>query len=46
MGGDGGVIAIDPAGDMVWSLNTPGMFRARIAEGGKLEVHIYADEEK
>jgi beta-aspartyl-peptidase (threonine type) len=46
MGGDGGVIALDPAGDMVWSLNTPGMFRAKVAEGGKVEVHIYADEEK
>ena len=45
MGGDGGVIAIDPAGDMVWSMNTPGMFRARVAEGGKLEIHIYADEQ-
>ena len=44
LGGDGGVIAIDPAGDMVWSMNTPGMFRARLAQGGKIEIHIYADE--
>ena len=42
--GDGGVIAIAPDGQMAWSFNTPGMFRARLAEGGKLEVGIYGDE--
>jgi beta-aspartyl-peptidase (threonine type) len=42
--GDGGVIAIAPDGQMAWSFNTPGMFRARLAEGGKIEVHIYNDE--
>lgn len=42
--GDGGVIAITPDGQMAWSFNTPGMFRARIAEGGKLEVAVYRDE--
>ncbi len=42
--GDGGVIAIAPDGQMTWSFNTPGMFRARLAEGGKLEVGIYHDE--
>jgi len=42
--GDGGVIAITPDGQMVWSFNTPGMFRARLAEGGKMEVHLYNDE--
>jgi len=42
--GDGGVIAITPDGQLVWSFNTPGMFRARQAEGGKAEVQIYADE--
>ena len=31
LGGDGGVIAIDPAGHMVWSMNTPGMFRDWLA---------------
>ena len=43
--GDGGVIAITPDGQMVWSLNTPGMFRARQVEGGKVEIKIYSDEE-
>jgi beta-aspartyl-peptidase (threonine type) len=42
--GDGGVIAVAPGGQMAWSFNTPGMFRARLAEGGKIEVHIYNDE--
>ena len=42
--GDGGVIAVAPDGQMAWSFNTSGMFRARLAEGGKIEVHIYNDE--
>lgn len=42
--GDGGVIAIAPDGQLAWSFNTPGMFRARQVEGGQLEVHIYSDE--
>ncbi|HEU5458038.1 MAG TPA: isoaspartyl peptidase/L-asparaginase, partial [Terracidiphilus sp.] len=42
--GDGGLIAITPDGQMAWSFNTPGMFRARLREGGKLEMGIYNDE--
>ena len=42
--GDGGVIAVAPDGDIAWSFNTKGMFRARQSEGGKIEVHIYNDE--
>jgi len=42
--GDGGVIAITPDGQMAWSFNTSGMYRARIAEGGKLELGVYSDE--
>jgi beta-aspartyl-peptidase (threonine type) len=42
--GDGGVIALTPDGQTAFSFNTPGMFRARLAEGGKIEVHIYKDE--
>ena len=42
--GDGGVIAIAPDGQMAWSFNTPGMYRARLAEGGKVQVSIYNDE--
>jgi L-asparaginase / beta-aspartyl-peptidase len=44
MHGDGGVIAISPSGEMAWSFNTPGMYRAKQAEGGKLEIGIYNDE--
>ena len=36
--GDGGVIAVAPDGEMAWSFNTSGIFRARRAEGGKLEI--------
>lgn len=42
--GDGGVIALTPDGQMAWSFNTSGMYRARLAEGGKLEIGIYNDE--
>lgn len=42
--GDGGVIAIAPDGQMAWSFNTSGMYRAKLAEGGRLEVGIYSDE--
>lgn len=42
--GDGGVIAIAPDGELTWSFNTPGMFRARQTEGGPVEVHLYNDE--
>jgi beta-aspartyl-peptidase (threonine type) len=42
--GDGGVIAIAPDGQMAWSFNTPGMYRAQMAEGGKMEIGIYGDE--
>ena len=43
--GDGGVIALTPDGKTAFSFNTPGMFRARLSEGGKLEVGIYKDEQ-
>ncbi len=42
--GDGGVIAIASDGQLAWSFNTPGMFRARMVEGGQMEAHIYSDE--
>ncbi|HMF53430.1 MAG TPA: isoaspartyl peptidase/L-asparaginase [Edaphobacter sp.] len=42
--GDGGVIAMTPDGQLAWSFNTPGMYRGRVAEGGQIEVKIYADE--
>jgi beta-aspartyl-peptidase (threonine type) len=42
--GDGGIIAMTPDGQMVWSFNTPGMFRARLVEGGAVQMGIYRDE--
>ncbi len=42
--GDGGVIAITPDGQMAWGFNTPGMFRARMVEGGAVQMGIYRDE--
>ena len=42
--GDGGIIAITPDGQLAWSFNTPGMYRARLTEGGKAQVSIYHDE--
>jgi beta-aspartyl-peptidase (threonine type) len=44
LGGQGGVIAVAPDGQMAWSFNTSGMYRARIADGHALEVSIYKDE--
>ncbi len=42
--GDGGVIAITPDGQMAWSFNTPGMFRAKLVQGGTPQIAIYRDE--
>jgi len=44
LGGDGGIIAVAPDGQMAWSYNTSGMYRARAAEGQALSVGIYKDE--
>ena len=44
LGGQGGVIAVTPDGQMAWSFNTSGMYRARVADGYALEVAIYKDE--
>jgi len=42
--GDGGVIAIAPDGQLAWSFNTPGMFRAKLVEGGVAQIGIYKNE--
>ena len=42
--GDGGVIVISPSGQMAWSFNTSGMYRARLTEGGQPQISIYKDE--
>lgn len=45
LGGTGGVILTGPDGEMAWSFNTPGMYRARVSAGGEPVVAIYGDEE-
>jgi len=43
-GGEGGVIAVDPAGNISMPFNTPGMYRAAIDTEGRLQVAIYGDD--
>lgn len=43
-GGDGGVIAMDPQGNISMPFNTSGMYRAAIHADGRLEVAIEASE--
>ncbi len=45
LGGDGGVIAVAPNGDMAWSFNTSGMYRARISATTPLQIGLYGDED-
>jgi len=44
IGGDGGVIAVAPDGQVAWSFNTSGMYRARISDASPLVVGIYKDD--
>ncbi|HYE50331.1 MAG TPA: isoaspartyl peptidase/L-asparaginase, partial [Azospirillaceae bacterium] len=42
--GDGGVIALTADGQLAWSFNTPGMYRAQAAAGRPTVISIYKDE--
>ncbi len=44
MGGNGGIIAVDPKGNLSLTFNTPGMYRASMDANGKVYVAIYKDE--
>lgn len=44
IGGDGGIVALTPDGQIAWSYNTSGMYRARAAEGQAPVISIYKDE--
>ena len=44
LGGDGGIIALAPDGQIAWSYNTRGMYRARAAQGQAPVISIYKDE--
>ena len=45
LGGDGGIIALSPAGEVAWSFNTSGMYRASATSSGRRRVGIFKDEE-
>jgi beta-aspartyl-peptidase (threonine type) len=44
MGGSGGIIAVDPQGDVSLTFNSPGMYRASVNAHGEIFVGIYKDE--
>ncbi|HET9445066.1 MAG TPA: isoaspartyl peptidase/L-asparaginase, partial [Steroidobacteraceae bacterium] len=44
IGGDGGIIAVAPDGQMAWSFNTTGMYRARMSRDHPVLISIYKDE--
>ncbi|NNK82663.1 MAG: isoaspartyl peptidase/L-asparaginase [Flavobacteriaceae bacterium] len=41
LGGDGGIVAVDKNGNMVFEFNTAGMYRASMNDNGELVVDIY-----
>lgn len=42
--GEGGIVAVDPEGNVALVFNTPGMYRASIDAAGHKVVGIYSDE--
>jgi beta-aspartyl-peptidase (threonine type) len=44
--GEGGVIALDAAGNVAAPFNSEGMFRGWVGPDGRIEVRIYRDEER
>jgi beta-aspartyl-peptidase (threonine type) len=44
MGGDGGMIAIDGAGNVAFSMNTSGMYRGWVNSSSSVQTAIYWDE--
>ena len=43
--GEGGIVAVDPAGSIALVFNTPGMYRASINAAGRKVVAIYGEDE-
>lgn len=43
LGGDGGIVAIDNAGNVAMEFNTAGMYRAHMNAAGELVIAIYKD---
>lgn len=44
MGADGGIIGLDPGGNIVFSFNSAGMYRASVNTTGEIQVGIYKDD--
>ena len=44
-GGEGGVVAVDPQGNVAMVFNTEGMYRASIDARGVKTIGIYKNEE-
>ena len=44
LGGDGGAIVLSPRGEVAWSFNTSGMYRASVTSAGDRRVGIFKDE--
>jgi L-asparaginase / beta-aspartyl-peptidase len=40
----GGIVALSSRGEMVWSFNTPGMYRGRIDQAGSITTGIYRED--
>ncbi|MEZ0244551.1 MAG: isoaspartyl peptidase/L-asparaginase, partial [Sphingomonas sp.] len=45
LGGSGGVIVTGPSGEMAWSFNTPGMYRAKVSSNSAQVIAFYGDEQ-
>jgi beta-aspartyl-peptidase (threonine type) len=45
LNGSGGVIVLSPKGDIAWSFNTPGMYRASVASDLPAKIAIFKDEQ-
>ena len=43
-GGDGGIIAVDAAGNVALTFNTPGMYRASVDASGAKVIGIFGDD--
>lgn len=44
MGADGGIIGLDPAGSIVYSFNSAGMYRASVNTEGDIQVGIFKED--
>ena len=44
LGGDGGIVGMNAAGEPVFSMNTPGMFRGALQAGGTPWTGLFASD--